>query len=357
MGEEKRLQRLDAVKGILELLIVLEHNLLITSAEPALRPIVNSFCVGCFMLLTFTRDVKRTNFTAYVDKYYRYLIPYFFFITAATALNFIIYNNLSIQEHITSYGLSLVWQSTTYIKEASGFAFFWFLPCLCFIYLLRFIHMKIGWPFLVFMGLCNVFIGLVNEDVLAQFPYGSHVALFLYFIGCVYQHIHKKFTQDDKFGLLAFVIFISLIAINQFIPPGLLLFAGIIPSIFDGYQYAYYFLILLFSYPGILYATRIFPTMLTKALAFCGRYSLWIYLSHQMFYILLVDFLHVSSNGPLIYVITVLLSCITSLIIDKNLWIKSLLIPRSFSQFFLTLKSIAHSSSNGIRCLLSKPPK
>lgn len=357
MGEEKRLLRLDAVKGILELLIVLEHNLLITTAEPGLRPIVNSFCVGCFMLLTFTRDVKNTNFTAYVDKYYRYLIPYFFFITAATILNFFIFNNLSNSEHLTSYLLSLFWQSTTYIKQASGFAFFWFLPCLCFIYLLRFIHMKIGWPFLVIMAVSNVFIGLVNEDVLAQFPYGSHVALFLYFIGCVYQHIHKKFTQDDKFGLLAFVIFISLIAINPFIPPGLLLFAGIIPSIFDGYQYVYYFSILLFSYPGILYATRIFPNILSKALAFCGRYSLWIYLSHQMFYILLVDFLKVSSNGPFIFVITVVLSCITSVIIDKNLWIKSLMIPRSFSQFFITIKSIAQSSSNGIKCLLSNKSK
>lgn len=354
MNNNRRVQRLDAVKGILELLIVLEHNLLITSVEPALRPIVNSFCVGCFMLLTFTRDVKDTNFLSYIDKYYRYFIPYFFFLSVATILNFFIFNNLSLTEHTQSYGIALFWQSTTFIKEASGFAFFWFLPCLCFIYLLRYIHMRIGWPFLILMAVCNMFIGLLNEDVLAQFPFGAHVAFFLYFVGCVYQKIHQKFTQDDKYGLCAFCIFALLIVINPLIPPGLLMFAGIMPTVLDLTQYAYYITILLFSYPGILYLTRVIPKKLTDALAFCGRYSIWIYLSHQMFYIMLVNFLKVSENGPLIFVITVILSCITSVIIDKTPLFKALLLPRSISQFFIDVKLILRSPVQGIKTL-NKP--
>jgi hypothetical protein len=354
MNDHRRMQRLDAVKGILELLIVLEHNLLITSVEPALRPIVNSFCVGCFMLLTFTREVKDTNFLAYVNKYYRYLIPYFFFLSAATVLNFIIFNDLSFSEHSQSYAMALLWQSTDYIKEASGFAFFWFIPCLCLMYLLRFLHMRIGWPFLVLMALSNMFIGLLHEDTLAQFPFGAHVALFLYFIGCVYHHIHKRFTQDDKYGLLAFCIFSALILINPWIPPGLLMFAGIIPTIFDTPQYLYYFTILLFSYPGILYFTRLIPRKITDALAFCGRYSIWIYLSHQMFYILLVDFLQVSQNGLLVFTITIIMSCLTSIIIDKTPFFKAMLLPRSVSQFFANIKMMVLSPIQGFKTL-NKP--
>lgn len=351
MTDHRRVQRLDAVKGILELLIVLEHNLLITSVEPGLRPIVNSFCVGCFMLLTFTREVKDTNFLAYINKYYRYLIPYFFFLSVATILNFIIYNDLSASQHIQSYVIALFWQSTNYIKEASGFAFFWFLPCLCFMYSLRYIHLRIGWPFFVLMALCNMFIGLLHEDTLAQFPFGSHVAFFLYFVGCIYQHIHKKFTQDDKYGLLAFCIFTFLIIINPLISPGLLMFAGIMPTIFDTTQYLYYFTILLFSYPGILYLTRIIPRKITDALAFCGRYSIWIYLSHQMFYILLVDFLHISDNGPIVFAITIILSCITSVIIDKTPVFKALLLPQYISQFFVNVAMIVKSPIQGIKTL------
>lgn len=347
MGEHRRVQRFDAVKGILELLIVLEHNLLITSVEPNLRPIVNSFCVGCFMLLTFTREVKNINAAAYFDKYYRYLVPYFFFLTAATILNYFIFNELPLSEHIESYGIALFWQSTTYIKEASGFAFFWFIPCLCFMYFLRFLHLRIGTPFLIFMALCNLFIGTLHEDILAQFPFGAHVAFFLYFIGCVYQHIHKKFTQDDKFGFIAFVIFTGLILLNPYIPPSLLMFAGIMPSIFEISQYTYYFAILLFSYPGILYLTRIIPKKVTDALAFCGRYSIWIYLSHQMFYILLVEFLRVSENGPLIFIITMVLSCLTSIIIDKTPIFKALILPKTLSQFFNDIISIVKSPIKG----------
>ncbi|MFT6734139.1 MAG: hypothetical protein ACJAS9_002334 [Polaribacter sp.] len=356
MHNHRRVQRLDAVKGILELLIVLEHNLLITSVEPGLRPIVNSFCVGCFMLLTFTREVKDTNFLAYINKYYRYLIPYFFFLSAATVLNFFIFNDLSLSQHGQSYAIALLWQSTNFIKEASGFAFFWFIPCLCFIYFLRYLHLRIGWPFLVLMAFCNMFIGLIHEDTLAKFPFGAHVAFFLYFIGCVYQKIHHKFSQDDRYGLFAFCLFSLLILINPLIPPGLLMFAGIMPTIFETMQYAYYFTILLFSYPGILYLTRIIPKKITDALAFCGRYSIWIYLSHQMFYILLVDFLHISNNGPVVFTITIILSCITSVIIDKIPIFKALLLPRSISQFFVNMTTIVKSPIQGIKAL-NKPIK
>ena len=192
-------------------------------------------------------------------------------------------------------------------------------------YLLRYIHLRIGWPFLLFMLLANMFIGLIYEGTLEQFPYGSHVAFFLYFIGCIYQYIHKKFTQDNHYGLFAFCIFAILIAINPLIPHGLLMVAGIIPTIFDFTQYLYYFTILLFSYPGILYFTRLIPKQILNFLAFCGRCSIWIYLSHQMFFILLVQFLKVSDNGILIFVITVLLSCITSFIIDKTPLLKLML--------------------------------
>ena len=138
MNLKERDHRVDCVKGILELLIVLEHNALITISNPQIRPVINAFCVGCFLLLTFTRTIGDKPFWAHINKYYKYIVTYFLFMTLATLLNSITFSQLSPSDLIYHYLMSIFYQSSEHIKLASGFAFFWFIPCLCSLYFLRF---------------------------------------------------------------------------------------------------------------------------------------------------------------------------------------------------------------------------
>ena len=328
MTVKERDNRVDCVKGILELLIVLEHNALITTSNLQIRPVINAFCVGCFLLLTFTRTISDKPLLAHINKYYKYIVTYFLFMTLATLLNSVTFSQLSSSELIYHYLMSIFYQSSEHIKLASGFAFFWFIPCLCSLYFLRFIQLRIGVPFLVIMALLTLIIGAANPNLLTAMPFGLHVAFYIYFIGFIYGMIHKRLCTDGIIGFFACFGFLFLLTMNFMVPPSQLLFAGIIPSIFDGYVFVYYLMILLLAIPGIYYLTKFLPMTINSSLSLCGRLSLWIYLTHQFYYVFFVKVLNYSSNGFIVYLMTILFSVITGVVINYFTIISNFFLPK-----------------------------
>jgi fucose 4-O-acetylase-like acetyltransferase len=319
--------KLDAVKGVLILLIVLEHNYLLASTVFWVRPVTDSFVAGAFLILAFSREVKNLPFLAYIDKYYCYVVPFIIFVTFFSFVNAILFGGIPAGQRVFNYIMAIVIQSPYYIKQSSGFAYLWFLPCISFIFLLRFLHKKTNDAFLIPMGLATLSIGFLPESTLYKFPFSAHVAFFIYALGWLYGKFHDRLIGRNAYGVLAAIIFLLLLAIGYDFPMDLLLFAGTIPD-FTQANFYYYLLILFFANPGIYCFMRLCPELPLRFFAFLGRNSIVIYVSHQVFYVGLTRFLDFS-NGYIVYLATVIFAVFFSLAMSYMSVLNKIIFPES----------------------------
>jgi hypothetical protein len=330
---------IDAVKGFLILCIVLEHNSLLTVQYDWIRPFCDAFAAGCFLILTFAWKLDSSNIKLYMDKYLAYYWPFFIFLTATSLLYsfFLIERNLV--SSILDFIKALFIASPLDIKASSGYMYFWFLPCLCFLYLIRKIVNKIGMFGYGLAFIAWLFIGEIGEESLIKTPYSLHVISFIFFIGLCYSKLHNKMIQPTLFmKTFSIVSFVTCSIISIYIGWELFLAGGIIPSIRQPILLIFYSFFMLTAIPGIYHLCSLLPNTVISFFAFTGVHSMKVYLLHPLIYIFITQIIPIIQNPILSFIITIGLSLLISLLIIKLVLIDNFIFPKTLSSLIFNKK-------------------
>lgn len=331
---------LDAVKGILILCIVLEHNNLLTNNYDWIRPFCDAFAAGCFLIFTFTWPIKRLPLVQYLDKYFAYYWPYIILLTATTILNYIIFRHSSLNETLFDFFQALVVASPDTIKDSSGFMYLWFLPTLCFLYLIRYFtygHTKISFLIAVIIWLS---IGAINDDVLTSFPFSFHVIAFIFILGLIYQELHQKLINDNNYTKVFCLISFFLCSIaSYFIGWELFLAGGIIPSWQDPLLLLYYSYFMLIAIPSIYHLLSFMPALINKVFIYLGKNSLLTYLIHPLIFIAFTKVFPIIEQPLFSFILTIIICLLTALFLEKMPYINSLIFPKKISNLIPSRKS------------------
>ena len=323
---------LDAVKGLLILLIALEHNALMYDKYTWIRPFSDAFAAGGFLIITFIWPIKYKNLVDFLDKVLSYLVPFFWFVVATSILNFIMYSNLNYSDFFINLFRALFIASPSDIKTSTGFMLFWFLPCLTMLYIFRLFHQKIGEWFLVLPILGIIFIGSVPEYYLLKFPYSLHVICFVYIAGYIYSKIHGYLIRDDMLiRILMILTFIVLSVGSYYVGWELFLSGGMIPDYKELHYITFYFLFHLFCIPGLYHIISIMPKFLIQILSYLGGISLKIFLIHQLVFIAITQVLGLVVHAELSYTLTILITVLAIYFMDKIPFVDRLLFPKKIS--------------------------
>lgn len=324
---------LDAVKGFLILFIVLEHNSLLSSNYSWIRPFSDAFAAGCFLLFTFIWPIKHNiSFAEYCNKHLAYWWPFFIFVTLTSSINFILYNANTFTDISIKYAQALFISSPSEIKNATGFMYFWFLPCLCILYILRFFEKRIGnYSFLITIP-SWASIGLINEDFLVNTPLSLHVIAFVFFLGQLYSRLNKYLLlRNNQTEYLVVIIFLGLSISTYFIGWELFLAAGIIPSFKEPLLLFFYSLFILIAIPGLYHLTYMLPKFIVIFLSYLGSISLIVYLIHPILFVSMTKMSQLISHPELSFLLTILGSLIIGYIVEMSPTIKNTFFPKTLS--------------------------
>jgi hypothetical protein len=331
---------LDAVKGFLILCIILEHNHLLTTQYDWIRPFSDAFAAGCFLILTFVWPLKQISLASFIDKNFSYWWPFIGFISVTSILNFYLYAENSLSDTLINYINALFLASPQAIKASSGFMYFWFLPCLCFLYLIRRILDNIGSYAYILALIAWLFIGEVDDELLTNTPFSLHVISFILFIGLCYSKLHKRMTQPSIY-IKAFTIisFITCSISSYFIGWELFLAGGVIPSIQQPALLLFYSLFMLTAIPGIYHLFSMLPKFITSFFAFLGLHSMKVYLFHPLVYIAITQIIPIVHDPVLSFILTIALSLLISFVMVKLVSLDKFIFPKTISALAFSRKS------------------
>ena len=323
---------LDAVKGFLILCIILEHNTLLVAEYHWIRPFCDSFAAGTFLILTFIWPLKYLNSKDFFDRYFSYYIPFIVFVSLTSIINYFFYGQETLSQSFYYYLRAVFFASPYEIKQSSGFMYLWFLPCLSFLYLLRFILQKTSWGIYVIALSAILFIGTIDEDILVKTPYSLHVIGFIFLLGLIYSKIHSLLNLKNiifrLFLMGAFSLFSmssNTIGWNLFLAP------GIIPSWNEPFLLLYYSLFMLVSIPGIYSFMSLLPLFIVSFFAYIGNQSLKIYLIHPLVFILMTQIIPLVTHPLLSYILTIIITTCCAFLISKLPNIERLIFPSRIS--------------------------
>jgi fucose 4-O-acetylase-like acetyltransferase len=328
----KRDIRIDCVKGVLILFIVLEHNTLLTDSNDWIRPVADSIGVGGFILLTFLWPVKFFSWHAFVDKYFSYLVPFLIFLTFTVAANFIMFKDVTIVDGLLMYAKAALLASPFDIKEASGFMYLWFLPCLVALYFIRLIHAKIGLAFLLVPLVAFIVVVQLPERVLIKLPFSLHVIGFLYLPALVFAKVHKPIVGSSvSIRIVVSALFMIGCFISTLIGWKFFLVGGIFPTWEEPWLILFYSSLLVITVPGIYIIVSWLPKTVLQPLSLLGQESLKVYLAHPIVYVLLTKILKITDSPLLSFFLTVVLSVVFTMLVNRISLLNRLMFPSSLS--------------------------
>ena len=180
-------QRLDSVKGVLILLVVLGHSLLAGPLIPGLREAVYSFHVQCFLLLPFLFPAPALTRRNTGNLLVRYLVPYAGAILLFSMLH-AVWRGAGLGTWIVDVGRAVVTGNTNDLKRATGFYLLWFLPALSVTVLLWMVYFRLGrwfrWVLVVLALAAHLFLPGLPWPYRRDWPaFGTHIALFIFPLG------------------------------------------------------------------------------------------------------------------------------------------------------------------------------
>jgi fucose 4-O-acetylase-like acetyltransferase len=330
---------LDAVKGILILCIVLEHNKLLTSNYDWIRPFSDAFAAGCFLIFTFAWPIKKLPMAQYLDKHLAYFWPYILFISATSMLNYIIFSNYPLNVSLFNFVKALTIASPEVIKTSSGFMYLWFLPTLCCIYFIRYFTANYSKVSFVIATMIWLNIGIIEDEILISFPFSLHVIGFIFFLGLIYQKIHPKLIIDNVYIKSFCIISFILCSIASYtIGWELFLAGGIIPSWQEPLLLIYYSYFMLIAIPGIYHLLTLIPTPISNIFVYLGKNSLLIYLIHSLIFIAFTQVFPII-DGPLVsFILTIILCLLLALVLEKMPSLNQFVFPKMISSLIQNRK-------------------
>lgn len=330
---------LDAVKGILILCIVLEHNSLLTSNHDWIRPFSDAFAAGCFLIFTFIWPIKSDFLINFLNKKFSYWWPFVLFVTITSLLNHFLFSSTDFTASIEAYLKAISLASPKSIKESSGFMYFWFLPCLCILYLIRLIAIKVGHTFYLISIPAWLFIGVIDDDTLISTPFSLHVIAFIFFIGQIFSITSKVLIKrNNKIQFCLIILFIILSIASYYVGWKLFLAAGNIPSVDQPMLLLFYSVFMLITIPAIYQFTNLLPNFIVAFFSYLGDNSLIIYLFHPIVYILITQIIPIITHPLLSLLATVIICIVISYLIKRINILNKIIFPNKLSNLLLHRK-------------------
>ena len=322
--------KLDAVKGVLILCIILEHNSLLTLEYSWIRPFSDAFAAGAFLILSFLRPIKTTTFIAFLDKYLSHWVPFTLFTLCLAILHFIFFGS---ENFLVNLFKAVFLASPQDIKASTGFMYIWFLPCLVVLYIIRLLQQKIGNIIIALALFSFLLVGEVDDSVLVATPYSLHVIAFIYILGEIYRHLHSPLTESSKYIKLASVVLFLVLCLGT-VKVGWCLFlaGGIIPSWKEPYLLSYYGVMLTIAIPCIYNIFSFLPDIIVKFFAGLGEKSLLLYLLHPIVFFVCFRLVNIDINPWVSFVVTIVISVFLTICMKKIPILYNLVFPSHISR-------------------------
>lgn len=351
---------LDAIKGILILLIVLGHNVILIQAAPWLRLFLYNWHVYAFFLVAMVLPIRSASLADLRDRAVRYYVPFAIFLTIACILSAAASGLDAPVERGTAWLKALLIGSAYWAEQASGAQLFWFLPALLGFTLLRF-----GWhrargagvPELILcLGALAAFLtmGLLPAAAVHWTPLGLPIALYILGPSLLFVWLwpHVGPSGNRVMVLTALGLLIAAAVANGLafsLGTSLILAQLKVYSVREPVALLVHAAIPILNCLAIVAVLRLLPRL--GVLEAFGRHSLLIYLSHQLIYtpLVMVTRRLVGPPTPLagivIYVVVVALSLAFAVWISRTGRLRALVIPGSWAEWksaFLPLRGDRH---------------
>lgn len=268
------------IKGVLICLVVLWHNVFIASVFESAYGIFVPAHVSGFFLITFLYGYKKTNFPDFITKLSKKIIPVYLTAFIVCAVFFAIAYGAVLKNDAMRMSLEYVcafFLGGIYVKEATGFLFFWFFPsffCFSVWKFLLYSNVKLGMFLLILSASLILYFNVFNGNCVS-FSYANGILSGLYFIFLAFLNncVLRKYNSTALF-VVCLVLFAAFSAA--------VLFRGVeeIPDLIRAFFAIPFFGILFYAAKN----GRILYSKFGKSLVFVGQLSLYIYVSHQIIF-------------------------------------------------------------------------
>jgi hypothetical protein len=278
------MNHINFVKGFFIFLIVLGHDAQITSQIDGLFRFLYRFHVHAFLFLPFLLPIKSTNNQYIVDRAFRYLVPYAFFLVFSSVI-FLLFTGGGVSDFFINLSLAAFISTAPFIKEASGFQLYWFLPALFSLTVLRFLAIKYKYLILFI----SMVVLLLPTSVLGEYypfiPFSLIISMYIYpmgiFTSFLYKHKHNNLVVLASilgFLISSYFLYIENVGINIAVYKfGTILnpleFIAVILCPITG------FMTVLYLSQALSKSTCLFHNLVSRV----GSYSLIIFLVHPLF--------------------------------------------------------------------------
>lgn len=342
--------RVDIVKGILMLAVIIGHNEAITYSHPWLRQLLYYFHVQCFFLLSSLLDTKPISRKLVADRAVRYLVPFVLFMLISWIAYHVVTRDIAaMPQSLPLLGRALFAGGEVAIHNAVGMRYLWFLPALFSLVMFKAWGCHGGPSAGVLLAISMVWLGaaaLVPADVREWIPLGSATGLFFFGLGEVFRRVVERSgarIDSMRVGFPCLLAVMALAMVIVSVPLGRIAAANL--GRYDIRAPLTWCVALVFPclmLPTLLWLARIMPL---PGIAAIGRYSLPIYLVHMFVYRALTrarfgaahdDLAAVGADLPaglVILALTVGLSLVIAVGISAVPRLQSLVFPRDWPEW------------------------
>jgi len=184
----------ERIKGILIVVVAADHNDWFRQLAPNLFEPLTFHVLG-FFLLAFTFGTKEWSLTYISNRIARYMIPYWWALSATTLAFFLMYrSHASASDSLLAWGLAMLIGNAPFTKSASGLLMLWFLPALfgltCL--LAMFDSLRSHRIKLVVWGVAlvaHLTTPVAPRAIMLWLPFGFAIAINIFFLGLVWREL------------------------------------------------------------------------------------------------------------------------------------------------------------------------
>ncbi|MFT3960016.1 acyltransferase family protein [Propionivibrio sp.] len=336
----------NCIKALLAFVVAADHNEFFWKLFPTLFEPITFPVFGYFLLIfTFGRKIWSKEFIA--DRCARYLVPYWWALTAASVAYYFMYQrHTNPAESVAAWALAAVIGNAPFVKPASGFLMLWFLPSLfgltCLIALYNTIQTRWGQSLAVGLAvLAHLLLPLLPRLTMLWIPFGLAIMANVFILGLIWQRL-LSVRLPRYWGLVVAAIFVAsygrLVSVPVHLEMATFELAGInAPGTMILQDLA--------GMSGVL--TIVWLASLTPKfqwLEALGKNSIWIYLFHPVAYVVLGRVWIARPDdpmGPLGYWVhgcltefgAIGLAYLAAILMSRSTFISVWIIPRSWEQW------------------------